>query len=657
MSRERLQELRSRARYEELKAKAGKKSEIPAADSSDSFGVKALDVAGKGLEQMSDLVVNGLDSLPGMSYLKKAQAAIAAPIKGQSYEDTIDGYNQDTDMRWERSPGASLTGAVLLGSKLPGASGLSTGSKTANALSRVGEAGLVSAVDSAGRGESGLNLDAATQGGATAGGVQAFFESLPVLNKAAKATGAFTRDKAGSIGFGVRGDATKEYLKNPEKMREVIDSGEDALLNLKNNVDDTYRSKVTEPLKEAKSGYDEAVMDYADQKARYKNSRPPEEIAPDIINHVKDLDKDLSEQSSKAFETLEGVGFDRQGLVDLVSDLKGRQMIDGKAPTMGDRLSSYNALEKVEKMINADPNLSRSTIDHVIKNSDLKAADLKMIIQAMQNEAESAFTTYGSRSAGGKIKNMSGVLNKQLKDTVPEYAKAMEPLALDTELVQGLKEIFPDEQTARAALRSTANPDTGRQVKMLLQSLDNRKGTQFSKMLEDYIEGQRMVRDPEAANVLKAFTLNPAKRALSSAEEQASKFSRLGQGSSENAIKSASRPKNFETKSQLSGLMGDDFLDSVNQYGLAQDFQKTSTNGSRKVNLGGIIGGPVGAVLGATNDIHGGKIWQSILDGQIKAAQLADKVAPEFRSILLQAEKSGPRALAAAYVAIQNKKK
>jgi hypothetical protein len=189
---------------------------------------------------------------------------------------------------------------------------------------------------------------------------------------------------------------------------------------------------------------------------------------------------------------------------------------------------------------------------------------------------------------------------------------------------------------------------------MLLQSLDNKSGTQYVKMLEDYIEAQRLVRDPEGANLLKAFSLNPAKRALNSAEEQASKFSRLGAGSSENAIKSASRANNFETKKQLSGLMGDDFLDSINQYGLAQDFQKSSTNGSRKVNLGGVIGGPLGAVLGGVTDIHGGKMWQTILDGQLKAAQLADTVAPKFKPILEQAEKQGARTLAATYYAILN---
>jgi hypothetical protein len=176
-------------------------------------------------------------------------------------------------------------------------------------------------------------------------------------------------------------------------------------------------------------------------------------------------------------------------------------------------------------------------------------------------------------------------------------------------------------------------------------------------MLEDYIEAQSMIRNPERANALKAFALNPAKRAINEAEQNASKFSRMGVGSSENAIKSASRPNNFETKKQLSGLMGDDFLESINQYGLGQDFLKTSTNGSRKVNLGGVIGGPLGAILGGVTDIHGGKMWQAILDGQLKAAQLADTVAPKFRPILEQAEKQGARTLAATYYAITNGKK
>jgi hypothetical protein len=324
MSRERLNELRARARYEELKAKAAGTSQptTPGINVEDSFAIKAGDAITTQVQMLSDGIVNGFNSLPGADYVRKGAAAIAAPLKGQTYAETAQGYNEDDNERWDRSPVTSLVTSVAANSLLPGVSGVDKYGKAVNALSKIAGTGAVTAADNMSRGSTGVDIGKGLDAAELAVGIQAGIESLPYVGKGLKAVGRFARDKAGSVGFGVRGDATQEYLKNPEQMRKVIDSGEDALLDLKNQVDDGYRAKVTEPLQDAKSGYEEAVMDYSDQKARLKNTRPPEEMAPEIIDRVKDLDRGLSEQSSKAFDTLDGVSFDRQGLADLVKDLK-----------------------------------------------------------------------------------------------------------------------------------------------------------------------------------------------------------------------------------------------------------------------------------------------------------------------------------------------
>lgn len=141
----------------------------------------AANVVGKGLEQISDLVVNGVDSIPGVSYLKKAQAAVAAPIKGQSYDETVAGYNQDTKERWERSPGASATGAFLLDPT----KGVGGGSKVSQ---YAGEA-LVGAADGAGRGEAGLDAEGALYGAAARVGGKALGDVLPTVVEKAKQYG------------------------------------------------------------------------------------------------------------------------------------------------------------------------------------------------------------------------------------------------------------------------------------------------------------------------------------------------------------------------------------------------------------------------------------------------------------------------------------
>lgn len=623
------------------------RTNVPAADVSDPLSVKALDAVGTQLQMLSDAVTLGVDSIPGMGYLKQAQAAIAAPIKGQSYEETVKGYQQDTAERWDRNPVAGATGTLMFGGAVPVAGG-------ANAFQRVLTQGAVNAADQAARSGAGLDGSEAAKGGLTAGIIQAGVESLPYVGKAAKATGGYLRDKTGSVGFGVRGDATREYLQNPNAMRELIDAEEDALISLKAQVDDAYRSKVAEPLDQAKQGYDDAVMEYANEKARLKNVRPPEEMASGIVDNIRGLDKDLSRQSGEAFNKLEGVNFNRQELATKIDKMKNRLLVDGQAPIAGDRQASWNALSKVQEMLNTGKT-EMDPMTLVSRVPELKGQDLKKVLQAMDDMSQSAYTTYGTRTAAGKIKNARGELNQLLTDASTEYRDAMVPLAEDTRLVQGLKEVFGSEEAAQAALRSTANPDTNQRMMLLLRSLDQRTGSNYSGMLEDYINSQSLLRDPERANMMQAMMLNPAKRQLNTAEQTASNFGRLGQGSSENALKSASRGKNIETNRQLNELMGEDFLDNVKQYGLAQDFLKTSTNGSRRVNFGGLIGGPIGGTLGAVTDIHGGQIWQGILDGQIKVEQLLESVEPAVRPMLQKAAERGPQSLAAAYMALTRK--
>lgn len=161
-----------------------------AADASDSFGVKALDAIGTQMQLASDTVVAGVDSIPGMGYVKKGLAAIAAPIKGESYEDTVGGYNKDIEERWERSPVNALAGSVLFGSKLPGVGG-------ANPLSRIAGNTSVAAVDSLGRGEAGLNTKEAAKSSMVNAGVSVATELPGIAGKVVKA-GKGVVDKAKS---------------------------------------------------------------------------------------------------------------------------------------------------------------------------------------------------------------------------------------------------------------------------------------------------------------------------------------------------------------------------------------------------------------------------------------------------------------------------
>lgn len=156
----------------------------------------AADVVGKGLEKLSDLVVTGVDSIPGVGYLKKAQAAIAAPIKGQTYDETVSGYNQDIKERAERNPGEALTGSLLFGSAAPVSS-------ASSALGRITQNTAVNALDAAGRGSSGIDTDNMTSAAAITALLSSGMEAgpllaklKPLLGKASDVTEDFARAKA-----------------------------------------------------------------------------------------------------------------------------------------------------------------------------------------------------------------------------------------------------------------------------------------------------------------------------------------------------------------------------------------------------------------------------------------------------------------------------
>lgn len=177
------------------------------------FGASSTaDTIGKGLQQFSDALVTGVDSIPGMGYLKKAQAAVAAPIKGQSYEDTINGYNQDINNRWNQNPGAAATGSVLFNPA--GLAGAGEG-----LMARTAQNAVVGAADAAGRGDAGLNSSGALLGGGI-GGAGAFAAGAvqPVVSKVSDVLSP----KVSSLASKAADFASRHTSSEPISMKDMM---------------------------------------------------------------------------------------------------------------------------------------------------------------------------------------------------------------------------------------------------------------------------------------------------------------------------------------------------------------------------------------------------------------------------------------------------
>lgn len=113
---------------------------------------------------------------------------------------------------------------------------------------------------------------------------------------------------------------------------------------------------------------------------------------------------------------------------------------------------------------------------------------------------------------------------------------------------------------------------------------------------------------------------------------------------------------------QLKGYTGDDYAAQAKDFQLANQFDRTGAQGSRRTVLGTALGGLIGhgnpvamgagALTGATLDKYGGKVLGKMIDGYVKAGN--SQVFGKFAPILEKASEKGPDALAVAGSLLQN---
>lgn len=638
-------------------------------------GLDPYDVVTTAAEHSSDWI-------PGKGLLTRVGALPAAAVE-YGYDHLVDDGKKsfsdayDNQLAAIKGEQAKQREQSYLGGKIgdaTGVAGTATIPAAKNPLARIAVNTGVGAVENATAGDKVFDTEAAKKGGKDAALISGAIESIPYVGKAAGWAGKNIVNKAG-LGVGV--GAQERYLENPEGVRTAIKEGEDALGNIKTQVDEAYHAKVTAPreeaavnLADAKAAKKEAARETKDYMANLKNLKPDDSLTNDVIQSVRKENAELTSLSTKAYDTLDGTEFNRGGILGKIEEIKNGLLVDGKKPTLGDSAPAWGVLERLEKAVQSgeSPELN-SLMNQAQEIPGLAGRDLKRLIQQLDQESTAAYTTYGTRGAAKHIKGVRDELDPILKidpitKTSTAYADAMVPTAEQAGLVSKLTKTFGTPEKARSAILMSADPEKGKNVRLLLKKLDDRNGSDFLKQLDEYHNAQKILRDPEAKIAAERVLMSPSERGLEAAQatakeasEARKQFSRVGPGGSENTIKSVGRKKNLEGEKQLQALVGDDALESIKDYGAAQSFVGDKTNGSRRTLLGAVVGStlnfiPGGAVVGAASgaalDTLGGTIARKLLDGSL--------VVGPYQAALERAAKSGRASLAAMHLYLMKNK-
>ena len=446
-------------------------------------------------------------------------------------------------------------------------------------------------------------------------------------------------------------NAAQQYVTDPESLKNLVDS---RVAPITGAVDDAQSS-----LASAK----DAVA---------ATQQPPISLATEIPEHLDQQGEKLKALSGQAFDILsdEGQTFPIDDLTDAVSkkmeDLKigggpditgpdGRiwsGQMAGVVPTIGPDATAYKALGQFQEML--------GRVGSQL-GPDVPAPVVKELIQQLDGVSKESYQTNAgalSPAAAGNLAQVRRIFDQTIKEASPAYADKMAELAPQVQLTSDMSQVFGNEQASLNALKAAANPNTprGYTVRQMLDQYDQQNGTNFGQQVSDYYDKPQQ-------------SLQDAQQGLSSAQEAAGAVNKLGINSTENTIPAIQSGRNIEARKQLENL-DPDLLQTVQDTGVAKQFMRSTTNGSRKAKIGagiggaggaffgGISSGPVGAVVGGhiggalggfaggLADLYGGQAVKTALDAGIKVNKLANT---PYVGRIMKAAAEGPKAVAVAH--------
>jgi hypothetical protein len=487
-----------------------------------------------------------------------------------------------------------------------------------------------------------------------------------------------------------------------EQQRQALSQVKEAGQSKLSEMDDTIRLAREKAGLEANQSADEvynlrnAAADAKGDYALAKQAKlqelgsvaPPEELAGQLPKTVEQIRAGkLTEASNKAWQVLEDEAIPvlSKPLSDFVRNKANeRFMTNGVVPEFAK--GSYQRL-----MTLAD------NIDQM--GTEIPATEVKKFIQLIDpnvnwDRAAGEFLPYYS-SILGQVRHEA---SSAIKTNSPAYTKIMaEEVQPMTVLTKGLSQVFGDEASASRALRSIGDgtsPEAKATLK-LLSDMDRNAGTNFVGQVQDYIKSQKILSNPiEKSRALEAlpewqkaaessekvalaergrelarrkasseiYGLQEQKRLATDAFGQEVGQAEQGLQSAQGAYQPTSVLENSNintilrqsTPTQQRGIQaleqstGKPYGQMTRDTYVTDQFSKASPDGSRKVNLGAIIGRTVGgAAIGGV----AGEDWKSTAAGAITGAA-ANQYGGKAIKFMIDAAQ-GTKAAAPLYNAIQ----
>lgn len=412
-------------------------------------------------------------------------------------------------------------------------------------------------------------------------------------------------------------------------------------------------------------GLDEALSDakfrlnerFTQVKDIMKSKPAPINLQTQISDSLENLRGKISEGSGKAYRILDEIdkssGGGKLDIVDVISNIKN---------SADDFASEVGSADKA-----AARRLSQLYNDILERAPDGKITlkEVKRILQSLDNE-----TTY-SQNVGdfdsyvnSALKNVRRMFDRKLKTVSPDYANQMKYVQKDVDLLSRASKSFGTPDKAFSKLSNIAGKK-GQLDRELLDEIGKKTGNDFVSSIDDFVKTQKTLKSPTAMEDIKRGLneysdvnrltgqkaalrrskkpaairerlskskqfqeLKKSEFELKKAEKLKKKFVGWGSRTAEDKINAVMRNKKFVVNQlkELSKLSDDDLVRVVENLKVSEAFTKDATRGSRNVNLwsiiglatsGTILGGPVGAALGAATgamiDRYGPQMTKRIL--------------------------------------------
>lgn len=403
----------------------------------------------------------------------------------------------------------------------------------------------------------------------------------------------------------------------------------------------TFHSDLKDAYKTA--GYDarDAVTS-AQQTLKDAHNARLQQLSGDVYDTINQLKSDVQTGSQKALDVLDASDATRnsaKGVNPFVALKSVHSQIDS---TIGQlqKAGTDESLAVADKLRAYKGRLTKMGGNA----GEIPSTDAKKLIQGLDK-----ITKYSPMAGAfddvknAAFKDIRGALDQTLKDQVPAYRAAMEPVAADADLLGRVSSDFGDRQTAVTNL-GRINAPSAIEKRAALEQLGKKYGADFvagaqpenlpeqaivnrAQAARDALRPDRVadkIEQTAGASRQKA-ALDQAQAGYQAAQERLAPFKPLAPnlaGQTQAQSKLGQIGKNIEVDrmfGELGKLTNTDFIQAMKDRGVQAAFQKGAYNGSRNTLFGSIVGsvagwGLGGGALGVGTGAATGASWGRMVD-------------------------------------------